>query len=600
MIDFNALTDEEAKRRLEENDFRIGTLFRALDKDGDGRLSPEEIDAAPEVLRAMAKNGSGSLTENELGGPTTIPGVIRRSGIVRMLDFDGDLVVTAEDIADAPNRIRMLDRDGDGYVTADDDIPKSGDIEASMPMGTPSQVFQLQHMMNYREPEDFGPLLPRGQAGLQDGYTLIQECCVRSDVQKANGLYLIDNMGRRVHKWHMAYNAPEAISAYLLENGNIVRASCKELPEVAELMFPVGINGTLTIEDADSNILWEFTHFEEEFEALHHDFEVLPNGNILAICWANCTPEKARTFGWRDGSQKSRIVFDKLYELKPNLETGETEIVWEWDVRDHIVQDMDAEGANYGSVADTPNKIDINFAKPDEIQFNEGQLIHLNAISYNPDLDLILLSSPIFGEVWVIDHSTTTQEARTGAGGRYGKGGDLLFRWGNPAAYQSGTAEDQVLFWQHDVQWLLSDVPNHGGHILVYNNGGRRGADGKPDPNEVCQGVVTGAYTDVLEVKLPFDKDGGINSTGEATVQWGFNQDGSKGVYSPFMSSAQRLPNGNLSVLQGYNKRILEATDAGEIILDYYMGGPGRIFKIRKYPPDYPGIQKLAHRFKKS
>jgi hypothetical protein len=37
--------------------------------------------------------------------------------------------------------------------------------------------------------------------------------------------------------------------------------------------------------------------------------------------------------------------------------------------------------------------------------------------------------------LWVIDHQTTTAQAASHTGGRYNKGGDLLYRWGNPQTY---------------------------------------------------------------------------------------------------------------------------------------------------------------------
>src|SRR5262249_61664741 len=74
---------------------------------------------------------------------------------------------------------------------------------------------------------------------------------------------------------------------------------------------------------------------------------------------------------------------------------------------------------------------------------------HVNAVAYNPALDQIMLSVPEFGELWVIDHGTTKAEAAGHKGGRYGKGGDLLYRWGNPRAYRAGTVRDQKLFSQH-------------------------------------------------------------------------------------------------------------------------------------------------------
>src|SRR6516164_9152902 len=54
---------------------------------------------------------------------------------------------------------------------------------------------------------------------------------------------------------------------------------------------------------------------------------------------------------------------------------------------------------------------------------------HTNAIAFNTELDQIVLSIHSFSEVWIIDHSTTTAEAAAHAGGKRGRGGDLLYRW---------------------------------------------------------------------------------------------------------------------------------------------------------------------------
>ena len=60
--------------------------------------------------------------------------------------------------------------------------------------------------------------------------------------------------------------------------------------------------------------------------------------------------------------------------------------------------------------------------------------MHSNAVAYNAELDQVLLNVLEFNEFWIIDHSTTTAEAAGHTGGKHGKGGDLLYRWGNPRA----------------------------------------------------------------------------------------------------------------------------------------------------------------------
>ena len=66
-------------------------------------------------------------------------------------------------------------------------------------------------------------------------------------------------------------------------------------------------------------------------------------------------------------------------------------------------------------------------------------------------LDQIVLSNHNLSEIWIIDHSTTTLEAASHSGGNSGKGGDLLYRWGNPQAYDQGTGADQLLNHQQHV-----------------------------------------------------------------------------------------------------------------------------------------------------
>ena len=151
---------------------------------------------------------------------------------------------------------------------------------------------------------------------------------------------------------------------------------------------------------------------------------------------------------------------DHIIEVQP---TGQTsgDIIWEWHAWDHLIQNYDSSKANYGVVGDHPELIDINFG---EFYLSTDDWMHTNSIDYNPQFDQILISVHNFDEIWVIDHSTTTEEAAGHSGGNSGKGGDLLYRWGNPESYDAGTASDQKLFGQHDTQWIKPDYPG-AGHI---------------------------------------------------------------------------------------------------------------------------------------
>ena len=192
---------------------------------------------------------------------------------------------------------------------------------------------------------------------------------------------------------------------------------------------------------------------------------------------------------------------------------------------------------------------------------------HFNAVAYNPDLDQILVSVHAFSEIWVIDHSTTTAEAASHKGGRSGKGGDLLYRWGNPRAYRNGSKTEQQLFNQHNAHWIAPGLPGEG-HVLVFNNG-----SGRPG----------GQYSSVDEIVLPVDSQGQYTHPrrgpyGPDKPVWSYSAPKKSDFYSFFISGAQRLPNGNTLICTGASGMVFEVTPEKEVVWKYanpVKGGPG-------------------------
>lgn len=121
-------------------------------------------------------------------------------------------------------------------------------------------------------------------------------------------------------------------------------------------------------------------------------------------------------------------------------------IVWKWHFWDHLIQDYDATKLNYGVVAQHPELLDINVGS------TSGDWMHVNEISYDAEKDLIVFSSHNLDELYVIDHSTTTTESAGHTGGNYGKGGDILYRWGRPANYDAPGS--QVFNVVHSAIWI--------------------------------------------------------------------------------------------------------------------------------------------------
>lgn len=423
--------------------------------------------------------------------------------------------------------------------------------------------------------------------------------------------YLFDNEGRVVHTWTSEHSSGAAV--YLLDNGHLFRPA-EAVNRKPGFQGPAAA-GRIQEFDWDGNLVWDFEYHSEK-RLPHHDAIKLPNGNALLICWERIDEKEAVAAGRRPETVKdSHLQPDCLVEIKPTgLKTGE--IVWEWRSWDHLIQDRDKTKPNYGKVFEHPELFDVNYIHGEESQVTKMMAtkdgrdklrtlgyvgsapadpadakkdspkqdankdhaskaqskdaqkkaqppaprknpdwMHVNAVAYNAELDQIALSSPSFHEIWIIDHSTTKEEAKGHKGGRWGKGGDILYRWGNPRAYRTGTNLEQRLFGQHNIQWIPKGMSGEG-HLLVFNNGAGR----KPEE-----------YSSVDEFVPPTDSEGNYvrpnrGPFGPAKPLWSYTAPNKKDFYSWFISGAQRLPNGNTLINAGAVGVVFEVTPEGETV----------------------------------
>lgn len=272
------------------------------------------------------------------------------------------------------------------------------------------------------------------------------------------------------------------------------------------------------------------------------------------------------------------LVIDGILEIAPT--TPEPSIVWQWFTYDHLVQDFDSSKANYGDPAEHPELVDLNY-----FTLHSDDWTHFNSIGYNAELDQIVVNPLCLSEFWVIDHSTTTDEAAGHTGGDCGRGGDLLYRWGNPESYRAGTPADRLLSGQHDVDWIAPGLPG-AGDLLVFNN---------------MAGLYEGAqYSSVLQVTSPLNPDGTYFMTGAVfgpvAPTWQFIADPPNSFFGMNMSSAQRLIDGNTLICNGPNGKVIEVLSSGEIVWVYDNAMPvqgAQVFNAIRYPVDYPGLVNL-------
>jgi len=435
------------------------------------------------------------------------------------------------------------------------------------------------------------------------GYTLVAAL-------NSTKAYLIDLDGRIVKTWDTGFT-PGA-STYLLDDGHLLRTG--NLGPGKNKINGAAVGGKVLEFDWDGKVVWDYTYVTDNSQP-HHDIRRLPNGNALIIVWDKKSPTDAIAAGRRPDQATKPVLSDAILEVKP---TGKTtgEVVWEWHAWDHLIQDRDKTKANFGNVGAHPELIDVNFgsgelakmmanpadlkklrdlgyvggpSKSDDAKDKgkgkddspagpggpprgpgmpgvpgmEADWLHTNSIDYNADLDQILLSIHEFNEIWIIDHSTSSAEAKGRAGGKYGKGGDLIYRWGNPRAYRSGTNADQRLYQQHNAHWIPKGLPGEG-HIMIFNNGaGRNGGTNYSTVDEIVPPLLAdGKYT--RKPGLPYGPD---------KPTWSYAAEKKTDFFALLISGAHRLPNGNTLICSGPDATVFEITPEKKTVWKFVNPG---------------------------
>jgi hypothetical protein len=384
--------------------------------------------------------------------------------------------------------------------------------------------------------------------GTEDGYVLW------SPLLNGHNIYLMNNCGEVVHSWNSPNTMP-ANSLYLLDDGTLLYPAKADSATNSPIQGGGGGERIRKI-DWDGNVLWDYVYYDNE-KRLHHDIEVLPNGNVLAIAWVRVDSADCVAAGRNpDLITQGELWSERIIEVQPNGPSS-GDIVWQWDLMDHLIQDFDPAKPNYGVVADHPELLDLNFVNAALPNPGQNDWIHLNSIAYNADLDQIVLSGRIMSEIWIIDHSTTTEEAAGHTGGNYGKGGDFLYRYGNPQAYDRGTSDDQKLWRQHDAHWIQDGLTD-AGSLMIFNNGLDR-------PVSMSE----------IDVITPPQSSPGVyilesgEAYGPTERTWNYHAPDSTSFYSFFISGARRLPNGNTFICSGQTGRLFEVTYEGDIVWEY-------------------------------
>ena len=359
--------------------------------------------------------------------------------------------------------------------------------------------------------------------------------------------YLIDQCGKIVNTWaawNMNYHAKltNEGSIYYIKDGKIIER------------------------DWEDNIITEIEHNVPELK-LVYDIIKMTSGNYLVNCRWAMNQEELLSLGWDINLGGSNLI-DGIVEINP-----EGEIVWAWNIKEHTIQDQITDATNYGSVQDNPQLLDIRAISDFDWQF--GEAFMFNGFDYNEELDLILISVRKMSEFIIIDHSTTTEEASGSIGGTYDRGGDVLYRWGNPENYNSDTTAERFLYFQHNPNWIK--YGEYKGGIIVFNNG-----------------LSTNVGSSVIIVVPEADENGQFVMKDSVFAPLLPTREIGYEVFdfrsSAYTSGAKVMENGNVYITSGEWDQFIEITPDDEIAWNYKLEGIHYTYRTEKYAKTHPGL----------
>ncbi len=376
---------------------------------------------------------------------------------------------------------------------------------------------------------DTAPVVPTDPWPTTEWYTLVASL-------QSTETVLIDGEGEIARSWTHAWRP--GVAAELTPAGELVRTGALPAPPAFE-EDRGGLGGIVEILDADGALRWSYSLSTDE-QVLHHDFAVLPNGNLLLNSFVPRDEDELVALG-RDpelvgplGAWGEEVI--EVCREGASSTCTDGEIVWRWSVWDHVVQDRDPSAANYvPDVAAAPQAVDIDLGAGAAVV----DWLHVNSVDYHPATDRVLLSVRELDEVWIIDRATGAISSRFGGEG--------------------------ILFGQHDAHFIPGGLSG-AGHVLLFNNG-----TGRPD----------GSWSSVEEWCVPPE------CTEPARV-WLYEEGQGGAFYASNLSSAQRLPDGATAICEGPAGELREVEADGTVRWQAAIPLEGlarSVFRAPRYPP---------------
>jgi len=404
------------------------------------------------------------------------------------------------------------------------------------------------------------------------GYTIFQAAQV--------GALLIDMNGKEVHLWKGLRGFPNKILP-----GGYVTGSTKE----RDPKYGFQDEANLVQVDFNGNIVWKFDRYEqikdpgyepEWMARAHHDYQ--REGNPVGYYAPGQEPQtnSGKTLILAHKNVTKPEISDKLLLDDTIIEVDwEGNIIWEWAVSDHFEELGFDEAAK-----------NVLFRDPNGRHFGNdtgGDWMHINSASWVGPNKFYDAGDERFHPdniIWDARESNIIgiTDRRTGK---------IVWQLGPDYS----KPEVKHLGWiigQHHAHIIPRGLPGEG-NLLVFDNGGW-GGYGLPNPaSPYGQKNAVRDHSRILEIN-PVTLE----------IEWqytpteaGFTQPlDSYRFYSPYISSAQRLPNGNTLITEGADGRIFEVTREHELVWEYISPYKNKInanMVYRAYRVPYEWVPQL-------
>jgi hypothetical protein len=309
--------------------------------------------------------------------------------------------------------------------------------------------------------------------------------------------------------------------------------------------------------DWDGKVIWKFDRAEEikdEDKApywsarQHHDWqrEGNPVGYYTPALEFKVKSGNTIILSHKDVDNprvtNRRLVDDYIYEV-----TWDGKIIWEWLASDHF-DELGFDEAAKNTIFRNPSWNSTR-GTADWAHINSMSVLGPNKFYDQGDQrfhpDNIIVDGRQLNIIWIIDKKTKKVVWRVGP--------DFT---ATPELQKLGQ-----IVGQHHAHMIPKGLPG-AGNILVFDNGGAAGY-GTPNPGSVNGVGVAGRYNSrVLEfnpVTLEIVWQYSASSSGMDMTSF----------FSHYISSAQRLPNGNTLIDEGADGRFFEVTPKYEIVWEY-------------------------------